>query len=405
MRHLLLVQPILEIVMVLAIVFSVVLYANRVFTVATTGILPDFRVYHSTAQLVRAGVNPYTAAIEFIYPPSAIPLLLPLAVLSAEAAETIWTVTSAVLLCVICWIVAGSYYKKDEDARLAFWIGLSISSWLFPTKFTLGMGQINFVVLAAVVIGWMLIRNDYQKIGGICLGLAVSLKLVPIVFCVPLIKKQKFTAVLWTVAMWVALHLPAVLWYGFDVVPLFYRQVASGIPTIDNAVYYNQALTGLLARLGVSTELSVIINTVVLVVLLALAWMFTVVNTIDTKKIWFEWGIWQLILLLVGGLAWQHHLVWVIPVLLVAFFVSSAEPVLFLPVIVGAALIGANFAQPIDSPLWPLVSSHATYGAILLFAFSVVVLAKQKNTVQENLKKLYNRRRIGAVWHRKTHKN
>lgn len=365
-----------------AVIFQVIIGAivvasllNAGWTVVKAmgaGELQDFRVYHQAAQDLSQHLNPYHAAsYAFIYPPSALSLLWPVSWLPVQWAEMVWTALSLFALALSLKLVANDLKPKPH---WLWWVsGVVLSFWLFPVKFTFGMGQINLLVLVLIVVAWRQQIHQKSVWAGVWLGLAAALKLFPLLLLIPWMMERRWKSVLVAGVVFVLLHLPAVLLFSPSVLLDFYLTQLNGIPRIGNAVYYNQAFTGVMARLELPNQLSNWINTG-----LGIGFITTMLclrrAESSPELSWLEFGLWMCGWLLVGGLAWQHHFVWVIPALLVLTQQYWRDKRWGSQVCLAlvAALMGYNFkTPPTELTLWWLLGSHATWGNLGLMTLLI----------------------------------
>ena len=151
----------------------------------------DLRVYRDAASLVLHGGAPYAVTFTsqhfaFTYPPFALFLFAPLATLDLHAA--IWTldVTGAV-----CLVVALALCARRETPWT--WTRCRVTASLLggvsclalePLRSTLLDGQVNFVLLALVVVDLLAVPPRYR---GVLIGLAAAVKLTPLVFVLVLL--------------------------------------------------------------------------------------------------------------------------------------------------------------------------------------------------------------------------
>ena len=149
--------------------------------------LTDLHVYRHAGQALLDGLSPYAAddpvtGLPFTYPPFAAVVMLPLAVLPAQAAAAVWTAASVAALAAVVVIALREVHL---DARGWLVAALVIGALaLEPVWQNLSFGQVNLVLMAAVVVD--LTRPD-RRFSGVLVGLAAAVKLTPLVFVVLLL--------------------------------------------------------------------------------------------------------------------------------------------------------------------------------------------------------------------------
>lgn len=151
----------------------------------------DLRVYRGAPQLILHGRSLYEARIwqwaPFTYPPFAAIVFTPLALLPWVVDELLVAVLGVVALFAVLalalrlpWIPG----RVAPDARR--WrsdllpVAVAAALWLEPITATLGYGQINLLI-ALLIVG-DLSRPDTARSKGALIGLAVGLKLTPLIF-------------------------------------------------------------------------------------------------------------------------------------------------------------------------------------------------------------------------------
>jgi alpha-1,2-mannosyltransferase len=274
--------------------------------------LTDLFVYRHGGRALLDGVPLYAAddpvtGLPFTYPPFAAVVMLPLAVLPAQTAAAVWTAASVSALTAV--VVIG-LREVRHDARGWLVAGLGAGALaLEPVWQNLSFGQVNLVLMAAVVID--LTRPD-RRFSGVLVGLAAGLKLTPLVFVVLLLLVGRRGA-----AGRAALTFLATVAVGFVVMP---GAAASywtfGLLDADRVgppwLAHNQSVYGVLTRLlGESPSaplwLGVALPLGGAVLLLAAAWWRRGDRLLGT-------GLAAVAMLLASPVSWSHHWVWAVPV-------------------------------------------------------------------------------------------
>lgn len=110
---------------------------------------PDFSGYYFGPKLALTNKNPYLGGKDFftpfVYPPFVLLFFLPFTLSSFISAEKIWTILSLACLISTILLLLKMYNQKIFSVTGLFLTFLVFIA--FPVKFTLGMGQINIVVL------------------------------------------------------------------------------------------------------------------------------------------------------------------------------------------------------------------------------------------------------------------
>jgi len=137
------------------------------------------------------GVSPY------IYPPFFACLISPLALLGLEAASFLWYILSLVLFAVSMAISAILIFGHTDIRRIwdsALFLPKAMFLVLAGAVFidNISLLQSNILLFFAVVTGLYYFKKKRFMIGGMLLGLAISIKLLPALFLAYFIVKRKF---------------------------------------------------------------------------------------------------------------------------------------------------------------------------------------------------------------------
>ena len=140
---------------------------------------------------------------DFLYPPSALLLLLPLGAFGIAWAGRLFFVVNLVAVLVSTGILLslfGLRWRGLPGAAAVFVLGLS-----WPVIFTLDAGNVNGLVLLGLSTFLLAATRDRWVLAGVCLGLTLALKpiLAPVLIVVALYRR-------WD-ALGIALVVPAAL--------------------------------------------------------------------------------------------------------------------------------------------------------------------------------------------------
>jgi len=342
--------------------------------------LPDFQVYYSAVTRVTDGGNPYSLVpnqVPYIYPPTSLAWLLPLSILPMRVAEAGWLILSvgALMTSVVLLFKAVDQPLKWQSVLLVF--GLSLLA--FPTKFTLGMGQINLFLLFMISLTFYLYQTKRLGWAGLSLAIAVSIKLTPVVLLLFFLRKKEWRVLTSFLVSSIAILGFSIYAFGWGLTEQYWLEVFPSLPTTGNAVYYNQSLAGVLARLEVDNQVAGAINFLVMIGLLTWSWLLIQPKRLQPLQHLLEFGLLIIVVLLIGGLAWQHHLVLLlIPFLAVGLPLIKKKQIKSwsgVMLIVAYLLVAFNIKQPnlISFNFSPLLS-HGTLGMVVLLGLVINLL-------------------------------
>jgi alpha-1,2-mannosyltransferase len=278
---------------------------------------PDLDVYRHGGQAWLHGQPLYdtaawTGGARFTYPPFAAVLFSPLAVASLATDGVVLTLISIALTGVVIVITL-----QAQGHRLPVWGLVAITSLallLQPVRATLGMGQINLVLLAAVVADVLLASTLWPR--GLLVGLAAAVKLAPLVAVPFFMLRGNRRAVL--VAL---LSFAAATALGAVLAPRdslrYWTWAVFATDRIGKPISApNQNLRAVVARLGLTGPVGVAVWVMAAVVVVALV-IVAGCRALRASQPGLALVLVAIAGLLVSPMSWSHHWVWCVPALLV----------------------------------------------------------------------------------------
>lgn len=300
----------------------------------------DMTVYWRGAQVLH-GANPsadYLYApslveagrleLPFTYPPAAAVIFYPLGALSLEQAWAVLKIVNGLLMAALCWgclrlapFSRGWFHIRPLPTLLGF-AALCLIAWqLFPTWFTFTFGQINLLLALLILVDFGRRRAGGTGTGFLT-GLAAGLKLTPAAMgLVPLVQ-GRWRSIAGMAAGVVFTIVAAAIVLPREVLDYFTTQVWTTGRVGDDGRISNQSLNGVLHLWGVPESLS------------GPLWIVAVLATIGLGALGIRRAaragdqysatvIGALVMLLISPISWEHHWVWVLPLLLALL---PAEP-------------------------------------------------------------------------------
>jgi len=301
------------------VALSVWLFVVAPLTGHFGGQFEDFRAYLTAARDMAAGRSPYTSfnggtsvvLQGFDYPPFGALLVRPLALLSDQAAMTLW-----LFLCLACTVTGALVVART--ALPSTWprteIALLGALAFTPATYNYWHGQMNpviFLLLALAFRQWVLGR---ELSTGALLGVAAGIKVAPVVLIVLLLRRRWWRGTAAMCATGLASVGVAALALGTGPVRAFVTDV---LPSLTRATgwIYNQSLGGLLSRAADHSVLDIQptltwLNDATLLGALALlaatAWAVRPGRR-DPAERGAEFGAAVTAMLLAGSIAWFPH--------------------------------------------------------------------------------------------------
>lgn len=310
-----------------ALLCSLALYEAyvRAYPKALWGAL-DLRVYLGAGDAVRHGLNPYhlgftARGLPYTYPPVTLPFSAALSTLSLDNAHRVMEVASLVAAGLVAWYSMGLLGYRRSAGRLGLAAAaLAGAVWLEPFQQNANLGQINVILMALVVVD--LAQPDTRRWKGIGVGLAAGAKLVPGIFIVYLLLTRRFRAALVALGTFVATVLVGLAAYPHASVTYWGGQFmdTGRVATIAGIGYIgNQSLHGALWRTGIHPNLvfyplaALLLAGGLLLAAFAARRGGELLGLLTTA----------LTALLVSPIAWSHHWVWVMPILMYAWATAA----------------------------------------------------------------------------------
>ncbi len=327
------------------------------YHVATTT-APDFLVYYYAARDAVTQVSPYTdphLVTVFTYPPPTLLLLLPFTLLSPDAAQAMFVLVNAVCMLAVPFLALRFVGIRS---RSWYYASAALLIFAFPTKFTLGMGQINAIAITTLLTGWLLM-NRRRTIAALCIAAACLAKPVLGFTLIVLVVRRR--DILRLTLAWAG--AASVLGAAIIGVRLYNDYWHHIVPRLSDyagrEVYYNQGITGFVARLTEQSSIRQVISSVALILGIGL----TASASVFSRSLPRQAAIAITVLLIVDPLSWQHHFMWlIVPFLLAAHASRSSRERFFIAL--SYLLVAVNIADP--QQVWILARSHGLYGAGIL---------------------------------------
>jgi alpha-1,2-mannosyltransferase len=148
----------------------------------------DSSVYRGGAALLLHGHSPYDVSglgylrLSFTYPPSAALLFTPLAVLPAQLAWAVMASASVLALVIVIRVAIAAVPYWRFPAAWSILLLTAAMLCLVPVWRTIGLGQVNILLMAMVAVDVLAVTARGSRWGGLLTGVAAAVKLVPLIF-------------------------------------------------------------------------------------------------------------------------------------------------------------------------------------------------------------------------------
>ncbi|WBB95613.1 glycosyltransferase 87 family protein [Solwaraspora sp. WMMA2080] len=309
---------------VLVTAFGLALLASYVFTRDPYWALRwtvDLKVYLASGLAVREGTSLYDVVImsplygpmPYLYPPlTAVLFFVPLSYLPIGAASLVWNTASLVALGAVVWMTLKVAGVRDARVRgVLTVVVLILAAWLLPVRIQLIAGQINMFLLLLVLLDF---RGGGGRWRGVGIGIAAGLKVTPLIFIGYLVVTRQWRAAGTALGAFLGTVVA-----GFAVLPRDSLTYWSGLVLHSSRAggvfdTPNQSLSGALARVLEGEQFArwwLVILAGVAVFGLAVA-RYVYLRGSD----FLGFSAAAVTGLLVSPVSWEHHWVYVIPLLI-----------------------------------------------------------------------------------------
>lgn len=345
----------------------VFVHALSSFVRISTTFAPDFSVFYEAARGLVRDQNIYTLPMYtgFGYPPFTLLPFIPLLVFPYQLAQIFWVIVSFTLL---LYSISLSFQVLGKKASfIEFCLVFSLCFMAFPTKFTLGMGQVNILALVLFLSCIVADQKKHVVRSGILLGLALIIKPHFLLFIPLFVFAKKWKQIVISFCVVTLGILITGLLYGWDLYE-FYTHVT--VPPLlvfaGREIYYNQGLGSFFSRM--------------LPLGIAAAWTKWVSVLLIGSSWWMVWRrkmtltrsvlLFIPVFLFVEPLSWQHHYVFLLPVYVYLVERFKKDTVRLGILGISFLLVAANIQQPeliVNLPWSGFVLSHVFIGNAILF--------------------------------------
>ncbi|MFJ2260793.1 glycosyltransferase 87 family protein [Streptomyces sp. NPDC087844] len=299
--------------------------AVTVFT-ATVPLLRDWfdlRVYHGAVDTwIHHGGHLYDYRVPgttygFTYPPFAAVGMLPMALLGLHAAIAVGLLLNLAATAFVLhtlYVLTGRRLRRYGLFGLA--VGVCLLALLEPVRDTFSFGQVNLLLLALVLADARLIANGRSRWAGIGIGLAAAVKLTPAIFIVLLLLARRPRAAATATGVAAAATAFAAL-VAPDASRFYWTDAVWDTSRIGRLAYVsNQSLQGVLARLADPAEPSRAVWALLALAVLGV-WVWRARRALATGDVLGAFALTGLAACLVSPVTWVHHLVWLLPSLVI----------------------------------------------------------------------------------------
>ena len=281
-------------------------------TVPWNPVMVDLDVYRLAGRVLLDGGDFYRlpGPLQFLYPPFAALLAVPLAVLPTTLVQIAWTVAGALM------VVAVLHRWGQHGWRLSLW-STAVVYAVLPVSQTLAFGQLGILLVALVALdlapGPRVLGRRRLLPEGVLTGVAAALKLTPMIFVLYLLAVRRWRAALTATLTAATLTvLTAVVLPGASLD--FWGRLARGDTGLGHSLIYytNQSVYADLLRVFTLAPAGTVLGLLLSAAVVALGvWSAAVWHRAGEVR--FAVVLCGVASLLASPVSWLHHFGWVVP--------------------------------------------------------------------------------------------
>ncbi|MEU4381495.1 glycosyltransferase 87 family protein [Micromonospora echinofusca] len=277
----------------------------------------------------------------FTYPPFAALVMLPMAYLPWTAAIAVSVAASVVVTAVLFWWLVDPISRRCGWTRwFALAVALCLAAAYEPMRETVNFGQVNMLLLFLVAIDLLRLLPAGSRWAGVGIGLATAIKLTPGIFIVYLLVTRRWRAAVTSMAAVAGTTLLAAALFP-DASREFWTEALWNTGRVGELAFVsNQSLRGVVARLNPEHPSTLAWLALVLATLALWAWRSRAAVAAGDEATGL--ALTGAVMCLVSPVTWVHHLVWLLPALILLVDNGTAAPTgsRRRRVLLGAAIVG-----------------------------------------------------------------
>ncbi|MDO3682433.1 glycosyltransferase family 87 protein [Micromonospora sp. C28ISP2-4] len=261
----------------------------------------------------------------FTYPPFAALVMLPMAYLPWSAAIVVSVTATVLASAVVIWRLLDPVARRSGWTRwFALAVALCLAAAYEPMRETVNFGQVNMLLLFLVAVDLLWLLPARSRWAGVGIGLATAIKLTPGIFIVYLLVTGRWRAALTTVGTAAVATLVAAGLFP-DASREFWTEALWNTDRVGELAFVsNQSLRGVVARLDPQHPSTIAWLVLVLLTLVVWAWRSRAAVAAGDEATGL--ALTGAVMCLVSPVTWVHHLVWLLPGLILLVDNGMAAP-------------------------------------------------------------------------------
>ncbi|MEH1102499.1 glycosyltransferase family 87 protein [Micromonospora sp. CPCC 205561] len=277
----------------------------------------------------------------FTYPPFAALVMLPMAYLPWWAAISVSVAASVLVTAVLFWWLVDPISRRSGWTRwFALAVALCLAAAYEPMRETVNFGQVNMLLLFLVAVDLLRLLPAGNRWAGVGIGLATAIKLTPGIFIVYLLVTRRWRAAVTSMATAAGVTLLAAALFP-DASREFWTEALWNTGRVGELAFVsNQSLRGVVARLNPEHPSTLAWLALAVAALALWAWRSRAAVAVGDEATGL--ALTGAVMCLVSPVTWVHHLVWLLPALILLVDNAMAAPAggRRRRVLLGAAIVG-----------------------------------------------------------------
>lgn len=251
--------------------------------------------------------------LPFTYPPFAAVVFYPLHLLPFGFVSFAWTVG---IMAALYGVVRVSQRLLGRGSHRAAMCWTAVGIWIEPLRSTLDYGQINVLLVLAVLYA---VYSTRWWLSGLLVGLAAGIKLTPAISGLYFLGVKRWGTALFAAVVFVGTVGVSVLVLG-DQARYYFTDLIFNAERVGSvATSQNQSWRGGISRIvghDAGYSVPVIVAIAVTAVLAVLAWRAIAAGDAEKPDRLGGIVVVQLFGLLLSPISWTHHWVWLLPTMI-----------------------------------------------------------------------------------------
>lgn len=340
----------------------------------------------------------------FLYSPPAVLFFYPLSLLDYSGSAALMLAISHLAFLLSLFLMF-RIFRISMSQLLAFFLCIYVFNFQ-PLYLTLSLGQVNLILLFLICLFWFFYSRDSKDwLTAIPLAIAIALKTYPVLFLVYFLIRRQYRLLSWTslylivmvIASWVI--LPAGSWHDWLVNVLPTGGVGETPYQLFNpAAPWNQGINGFVSRLFLVNDFNTpLIASTVLTKVFGYAAILGVLSVM-VRILWktrdhateidrnYQIGLILLVTYLIAPLSWEHHLVFLLPCILMFYqdLLGQKFNIFYVILVVVTLVLAKDLAleaKSLKSGAGVLLISLKFYAVVMLAGYFAWSLVKKKEAL------------------------